>query len=80
MRRTRTAKAAYGPYEMTRVHHFWLIAALRAHSGPAAISGYRCPEYDRWLADWRRRDFEMPNNAGRGSKKQRRVESLWTNW
>jgi hypothetical protein len=31
--------AAYGPYEMTRLHHFWLVAALQAHSGPAAISG-----------------------------------------
>jgi DNA adenine methylase len=80
MRETRTAKAAYGPYEMTRLHHFWLVTALRAHSGPAAISGYRCPDYDRWLRDWRRIDFDMPNNAGQGRKKKRRTESLWVNW
>lgn len=77
---TRTAKAAYGPYEMTRLQHFWLVAALRAHSGSAAISGYRCPEYDRWLHDWRRFDFDMPNNAGQTRQKQRRTESLWINW
>jgi len=80
MRHTRTASDAYGAYEMSRLHHFWLVAALRAHSGFAAISGYRCPEYDKWLSDWRRIDFEMPNNAGQGREKQRRVESLWLNW
>ena len=77
---TRTAKAAYGPYEMTPLQHFWLVAALRAHSGPAAISGYRCEEYDRWLGDWRRFDIDMPNNAGQTHRKQRRTESLWINW
>ena len=80
MRKTRTAKEAYGPYEMTRLHHFWLIAALRAHSGPAAISGYRSHEYDRWLRGWRRVDFDMPNNAGQNRRKQRRTESLWINF
>ncbi len=78
--RTRTAKTAYGPYEMTPLQHFWLVAALKAHSGPAAISGYRCVEYDRWLRDWRRFDFDMPNNAGQTRRKQRRTESLWINW
>ena len=78
--RTRTAKAAYGAYEMTPLQHFWLVAALRAHSGPAAISGYRCDEYDQWLRDWRRFDFDMPNNAGQTRRKQRRTESLWINW
>lgn len=80
MKKTRTAKQAYGPFEMTRLHHFWLIAALRAHSGPAAISGYRCDDYDRWLRGWRRFDFNVPNNSGQNRKKQRRTESLWTNW
>ena len=65
---------------MTPLQHFWLVAALRAHSGPAAISGYQCDEYDRWLRDWRRFDFEMPNNAGQTRLKQRRTESLWINW
>lgn len=80
MPKTRTAKTAYGPFEMTPIQHARLIAALRAHSGPAAISGYRCDEYDRWLHDWRRFDFEMPNNAGQNKRKQRRCESLWINW
>jgi len=78
--KTRTAKSAYGPHEMTVLHHFWLVSALRAHSGPAAISGYVCREYDRWLHDWRRIDFDMPNNAGQNRRKQRRTESLWINW
>lgn len=77
---TRTAKTAYGSYEMTPLQHAKLIVALRRHPGPAAISGYRCPEYDRWLSDWRRLDFDMPNNSGQGKKKQRRCESLWINW
>jgi len=80
MKETRTAKQAYGPFEMTRWQHFWLVSALRAHSGPAAISGYRSPDYDRWLHDWRRLDFDMPNNSGQGKRKQRRCESLWINW
>ena len=80
MPETRTAREAYGPFEMTRIQHFWLVSALKAHSGPAAISGYRCGDYDRWLNDWRRLDFEMPNNAGQGKRKQRRTESLWINW
>ncbi len=80
MRSTRTAKEAYGPFEMTQLQHFWLVAALRAHAGPAAISGYRCYDYDRWLNDWQRYDFEMPNNAGQNKRKQRRIESLWCNW
>ena len=44
------------------------------------ISGYRNVEYDRWLKDWRRFDFEMPNNSGQGKSKQRRTESFWINW
>jgi len=52
MPKTRAAKTAYGPYEMTPAHDFWLVAALRAHSGPAAISGCRGDEYDQWLHDW----------------------------
>ncbi|MFN0019441.1 MAG: DNA adenine methylase [Pirellulaceae bacterium] len=80
MPRTRTAKQANGPFEMTPLQHFWLVGALRAHSGPVAISGYRCGEYDRWLHDWRRYDFDMPNNSGQTRKKQRRTESLWVNW
>lgn len=84
MRETRTSKDAYGPFEMTRMHHFWLVSALRAHSGPAAISGYRSGDYDRWLKDWRRIDFDMPNNSGqrlnKKGNKQRRIESLWINW
>ena len=77
---TRTAKQAYGTYEMTPLQHAKLVAALRCHAGPAAISGYRCREYDRWLSDWRRLDFDMPNNSGQTKKKQRRCESLWINW
>lgn len=80
MPKTRTAKTAYGPFEMTSYQHARLVTALRAHSGPAAISGYRCDEYDRWLRGWRRFDFDMANNAGQSKRKQRRCESLWINW
>jgi len=80
MQDTRASKSAYGNFEMSRLHHFWLASALRAHSGPAAISGYRNYDYDFWFKDWRRTDFEVPNNAGQNGKKQRRTESLWTNF
>ena len=80
VRETRTAKDTYGPFEMPLLQHFWLVSALKAHSGPAALSGYRCGDYDRWLREWRRIDFDMPNNSGQGKKKQRRTESLWINW
>lgn len=42
--KTRTVKTAYGPFEMTPYQHARLVTALRAHSGPAAISGYRCED------------------------------------
>jgi DNA adenine methylase len=77
---TRTAKKAYGTFEMRELQHSWLCAALRVHAGPAAISGYRSDAYDRWLHDWRRFDFEVANNSGQGKTKQRRCESLWVNW
>ncbi len=80
MQETRTAKRAYGPFEMTQLQHFWLVSALKSHSGPAAISGYRCTDYDRWLRNWRRLDFDMPNNSGQRKRKNRRCESLWINW
>lgn len=80
MPQTRTARKAYGEFEMSALEHFWLVSALRAHSGPAAISGYRCDEYDDWLRDWRRIEFDVANNAGQNKKKQRRREVLWCNW
>lgn len=61
-------------YEMTEEDHAELLAALKAHPGPALASGYRTDLYDRELADWRRVD--LPAAAEHG---QARVECLWLN-
>lgn len=76
---TRTAKKAYGAFEMTDEAHLGLLNAIKACKGTVFISGYACPMYDEALAGWRRTDFDMPNHSGQGKAKQRRVECLWDN-
>ncbi|MEW5935339.1 MAG: DNA adenine methylase, partial [Bacillota bacterium] len=43
-------------HEMTRDDHRELAELLRGIRGMAAVSGYRCPDYDAWYAGWERRD------------------------
>lgn len=61
-------------HEMTDADHEELLAALLAHPGPVALSGYRSPRYDDALRDWDRRG--LATLAYRNSP---RVESLWLN-
>ena len=76
---TRADPAVYA-HEMTAAQHEALALTLRRISGKAIVSGYRCPDYDKWYADWRRIDFDAPNNAAGGSTKNRVVESVWCNY
>ena len=49
-------------------------------TGKGMSSGYRSDLYDRWLINWNRHDFDLPNNAASGSSKRRMTECVWTNF
>jgi len=72
----RCDKAAYG-FEMSDDEHADLAETLSGIQGRAAVSGYRCPLYDRLFSDWRR--IDAPQKVCH-SVKQTRRESLWLNW
>jgi DNA adenine methylase len=76
---TRTARRAYGAFEMSREDHERLLDFILAYRGMVVLSGYANPLYDRMLAGWERVEFELPNNSGQGRTKQRRTEVLWLN-
>jgi DNA adenine methylase len=73
---TRTARDAYR-HEMTREQHAELLDVLAGRRGAVVLSGYPSPLYDRRLAGWHRVAFDMPNHAGQGKTKQRRMEVVW---
>jgi len=83
---TRFSNDIYG-LELTRERHRELANLLNVFPGMAAVSGYRCPEYDEWYAGWKRYDREVPcrmsaqggTGERKGLSKPRRVESLWLN-
>lgn len=76
---TRTAKDAYD-HEMSDADHRDLLDILVASRSKVMLSGYRYPPYDDALRDWNRVDKSVPNHAGQGRTKQRRVESIWRNF
>lgn len=71
--------------EMTREQHQELAEILNGIKGMAALSGYRCPEYDEWYSGWERHDLNVICHLSSvGGEKYRgdrpgRVESLWLN-
>jgi DNA adenine methylase len=75
---TRTARDAYR-HEMTDQDHALLLETVSRVEGMVVLSGYASDLYDRCLATWERHRFDMPNNAGQGRTKQRRVEVVWMN-
>jgi DNA adenine methylase len=77
---TRTAKDAYGAFEMSEADHRKLLDVLRQVEGRAMVSGYPNDLYDTALADWRRHTFQVPNNAAAGKKKEIETEVLWCNF
>jgi DNA adenine methylase len=78
--RTRTAKKAYGPFEMTEAEHQNLLDLLRQCKGKAMLSGYPSALYDTALAGWSRHTFDVPNQASGAKKKDRETEVLWCNF
>jgi DNA adenine methylase len=77
---TRTAREAYGQFEMSATDHGELLDALRTVKGRVMLSGYRSALYNRKVSAWNRHEFELPNNAANGNSKRRMVECLWTNF
>ena len=62
-------------HEMSDADHEELLAALKAHRGPALISGYRSGLYDRELSGWYRETCTSTDQLSR-----RREEVLWMNF
>jgi DNA adenine methylase len=80
LHRTRTARKAYGRFEMTEDEHRELLATIRQCKGKVILSGYASELYDGALADWNQHAFDLPNNAAGGQKKDRETELLWCNF
>jgi DNA adenine methylase len=79
---TRTARDAYGAFEMSDRDHEELLGTLAGLKGMFALSGYRNALYDDYARrhGWRRVDREFTlDSSGKGSK-ERKVESLWMNY
>jgi DNA adenine methylase len=77
---TRTARKAYGRFEMTDADHREMLDLLRRCQGKVILSGYASALYDEALADWNRHPFDLPNNAAGGKTKGREIEILWCNF
>lgn len=78
---TRTTTGEYA-HEMTYKQHAALLAVLGAIEGKFLLSGYPSELYDGFAAkhDWKRHDFELPNNAAGGATKRRMIEAVWANF
>jgi DNA adenine methylase len=77
---TRTAKRAYGRFEMAEADHRELLDVIRQCKGKVMLSGYASTLYDTALAGWARHTFDLPNNAAGGAKKDREEEVVWCNF
>lgn len=79
---TRSTVGEYGNFEMTPADHEELLVTLAAMRGNFLLSGYPSSMYDHFAKknDWRRVDFELPNNASSAKEKQRKIESVWMNF
>jgi DNA adenine methylase len=77
---TRTARKAYGSFEMTEAQHQELLDVFRQCKGKVMVSGYPSKLYDDALADWTRYTFDLPNQASGAKVKDRETEVLWCNF
>jgi DNA adenine methylase len=77
---TRTARQAYGAFEMTPAQHEQFLYVCVAAKGKVMVSGYDNELYRRHLRDWTRHEFDLPNNAAGGLQKRRMTEVLWCNF
>jgi DNA adenine methylase len=77
---TRTARRAYGSFEMTRDQHRELLDVVRRCRGKVMLSGYPSRLYDEALSGWSRHAFDVPNQASGAKVKGRETEVLWCNY
>lgn len=70
----RTDRVRY-PRELTDDEHVELLELLTQVKANVMLSGYRCPLYDAWLAEWRRIDYQAMTRGGTLAD-----ESLWLNF
>ena len=78
---TRTATSCYR-HEMTYEQHQELVLLLSHIQGTFQLSGYRNKLYDSFARrhNWRRVEFNLPNNASGKKQKERMTECLWLNY
>lgn len=78
---TRATTGEY-QYEMTEENHRELLATLASIKGKFILSGYDSELYRNFEQEngWRRRVFELPNNAAGGDTKRRMEEVVWMNF
>lgn len=76
---SRTSKDLYA-HEMNTEDHEHLARVLNGIQGKAMLSGYRCDLYDLLYKDWRRVEWDLPNNMAGGATKRRMIECLWMNF
>jgi DNA adenine methylase len=77
---TRTAKKAYGAFEMNEADHRELLDLVRCLKGKVMISTYPSRLYDDALAGWTKETFDLANHASSSRKKDREVEVLFYNY
>lgn len=80
LQRVRSARKAYGAFEMTPVQHEELLGLAKQAMGRVLISMYHDSLYDQALRDWNLTEFDMPNHSGQNARKQRRIECVWRNY
>ena len=61
--------------DLTDEEHVELLERLTLTAARVMVSGYRCPIYDTWLADWTRIDYKAMTRGGHMVD-----ESLWLNF
>lgn len=78
---TRSTTGEYR-HEMTFQQHHDLLVQLSAIKGKFILSGYRSELYDAISKseEWRRVDFDLPNQASSAKVKERKTECCWMNY
>jgi DNA adenine methylase len=76
----RTARRAYGPFEMTEADQADLLAVLRGCKGKVMLSGYPSRLYAEAPAGWTCHTLDVPNQASGAKVKGLETECLWCNF
>lgn len=82
LQETRTAKSAYGEFEMTPEDHFALLELLSDIKGKFSLSGYHSDMYDEAakVMGWRCVEKRIANHSSGSKEKPTMTECLWMNY